>query len=429
MTKLRQIQFCIVLLALGAFVAGCAPTAEGNVLGYLVAKQLGTLGTPNIGAPPGALQGQVLHEGQPVTNAVVVVAERDGTPHTARTDSSGRYQIDGIPPGQYVPAAVGADYDEATATDALGNSRLVTIRSGETGEAPLIVLQKHVATELPQTLASAVNLTMTHAYTATSVYPPGSQAQVYAYQFERDGVVVDSVRVYLPLDLEDDQQLPLLFVVYPGGIEGWEPVSVAFADQGFALVALSPTTARGVDIDEHTLDSRVVLALAQSGALTPHVGDGPAVALGGSFSSAILHCLLRDEADEIAAWVTVGGISDAFNGTADFYAGELEIPESYATLIPALGLPNIYPLNLLRYSPIFTAEQLPPTLIVHTGADTIIPIDQAIALEDAVRGAGVPVETFYYEDTSHYLQVDENMSDAGKEMFDRIVNFARSHLQ
>jgi hypothetical protein len=79
--------------------------------------------------------------------------------------------------------------------------------------------------------------------------------------------------------------------------------------------------------------------------------------------------LVRQSGEEIAGWVTVGGISNAFAGAASFYAGELEIPPQYEYLIPALGLPNLYPLLFLRYSPVYTAAELPPTLLIHTAVD------------------------------------------------------------
>ena len=120
----------------------------------------------------------------------------------------------------------------------------------------------------------------------------------------------------------------------------------------------------------------------------------------------------------------MGGISNAFSGTASFYADQLEIPPQYEYLIPALGLPNLYPLDFLRFSPVYTAAQLPPTLIIHTDVDHVIPIDQAYQLEAALRANHVPVEVYYYKDVSHYLQIDENMTAQGREMFYRVLTFA-----
>jgi dipeptidyl aminopeptidase/acylaminoacyl peptidase len=69
------------------------------------------------------------------------------------------------------------------------------------------------------------------------------------------------------------------------------------------------------------------------------------------------------------------------------------------------------------------ASELPPTLLIHTAADRVLPIEQAYALEAAALAAGVPVETYYYTDTSHYLGIGENLTDAGREMFYMIVEF------
>ena len=236
------------------------------------------------------------------------------------------------------------------------------------------------------------------------------------------------LRLYLPTELESEAQLPLIFASYPGHVDGWESVSVALAAQGYALVAHSPLAQWEIDVDQHAFDGRIALVLARSGALSPQVGTGPAVALAGSFSSSILYRMLRVPDHEIAAWVTVGGIGNAFSSAADFYAGNISLPQRYALVIPALGAPHIYPESFLRYSPVYSAQELPPTLIIHTGADRIIPIEQAYELEHALQVAGVQVETFYYDDVSHYLQIDANMTDAGQEMFYRILDFIERNL-
>lgn len=420
-----KIIFSTILIMV--LLTACTPTTEGNVLGYLIAQRLGTLEPESTANGTGTLIGQVTHEGDPVPQASVIVAGRTGLPYTVQTDENGQYEINGIPPGQYVPSVVGVDFQETVPTDFLGTPRLVTIKAGQVIQAPTLELKRHDPVSLPDPLLPSVQLSQTANYTTTSPFPPDSAAQVYKYQFQYAGATVDTLRLYLPLNLEPDQQLPLFFIVYPGIIDGWESISVAYAAQGFGVVAISPIADRVTDVDAHAQDARVAFALARSGALTSYLSPEPAVSLGGSFTSAVLHRFLRDEGDQIAAWVTVGGIGNAFRGTADFYAGNLLIPPEYEFLIPALGRPNLHPLNFLRYSPIYTAQQLPPTLIIHTDIDRIVPISQAYELEEALRVADVPVEVFYYEDVSHYLQIDENMSSAGEEMFYLIADFVRRY--
>ena len=145
--------------------------------------------------------------------------------------------------------------------------------------------------------------------------------------------------------------------------------------------------------------------------------------MGGSYSSAILARLLRAAGDELAGWVTVGGLSNAFTGAAAYYRGEVELPPDFSLLVPALGWPSLNPLAFLRFSPVYVAGELPPTLVIHTAADRVLPIEQAEELTAALQAEGVPVDTYYYSDVSHYLGIGENLTDAGIEMFYKIIEF------
>ena len=418
---IRLIPAWLICLAL---LASCTPTPTGNVLGYLLAKQLGQLTPAPPDGPRGALTGLVMGEGAPLAGASVVVAERTGRPHAALSGADGRYRIEGIPPGQYAVAAVAPGFAEQVVSNLFGMPDLVTITASQTTDAGVLQLTPLAPVPLPQPWPASAHLQLTASGVLTAPFPAGSVATVQAYSFVREGVLVDTLRLYLPVGATTDC-LPMLLMVYPTAVDLWETVSVAFAAQGFGVVAISPAAARGTDIAAHAEDARWALLLAQSGALSPQIKGGKPVALGGSFSSAILYQLVRRSGDAIAAWVTLGGVSDAFAGAEAFYRGELEIPPQYEYLIPALGMPNLYPLLFLRYSPLYAAAELPPTLIIHTAADRVIPIEQAYRLEAALRTAGVPVEVYYYDDVSHYLQIDERMSDAGREMFDRTLDYAR----
>lgn len=420
----------LLVFLLAAQLAGCQPTPTGNVLGYLLAQRTGRLQPTPANAPRGALIGTVVDEQQqPIAGATVVVAERTGVPYVGYTDADGRYRIDDIPVGQYAPAAVAPGFGEAAHQNSFGMPTLVTIRAGEQTQAASFRLQRLQAPPLPQPWPQAAALTLTATGIVTAPFPAGSAAQVQAYTFVREGVVVDTLRLYLPTTLTATQRLPMLFMVYPTDVDLWQSVSTAYAAQGYGLVAISPVGARGTEIHAHAADAYVALMLARDGALSPHLAGEQVVALGGSFSSAILHQLVRISGDAVAGWVTVGGIGNAFAGAADFYAGRLELPPGYEYLIPALGLPNLYPLLFLRYSPVYTAADLPPTLIIHTDADRVTPIGQAYELEAALRRVGVPVEVYYYDDVSHYLQIDEFITEAGKAMFYHTLDFANRILQ
>jgi dipeptidyl aminopeptidase/acylaminoacyl peptidase len=321
---------------------------------------------------------------------------------------------------------VAPGYVESALQNAWGGPAPLRVRSGQTTEAPDLQLSPLQGDAAAPDLAT-LNLRLTAEYTATAPFPAGSAANVRAFAFDRAGVTVDTLRLYLPLNAQPGDRYPLVLFVAPTAIDDWQYVSTAFASQGLAVVGISPVVARGVDADAQADDTRAALALAQAGALGPEVGDNRPVALGGSYSSAILARLLRTAGDKLGGWVSVGGLADAFAGAADFYAGRLQMPPNYALLVPAFGLPNLYPLTFLRYSPVFVASELPPTLIVHTAADHVLPIEQAYALERAAKAAGVPVETYYYSDTSHYLGIGDNLTDAGREMFYKIVEFVKRY--
>lgn len=428
-------------------LAGCQPTPEANVIGYWIADWSGRLTADYVG-PRGSLSGVVLAEGQALAGATVLVAERNGQTHTARTAGDGSYTIDDVPPGRYVPAAIAPGYEEAQLEQSLGAPQVITVGVGRTTTVPPLELTPYTLAALPSPLATAVNLAVTARTIATTTFPSPATAAVTAFRFHYAGADVDTLRLYLPLgDNEapatEQTALPLLYMVYPTSVDLWQSISVAYAVQGYAVLAISPMATRALDIDAHAADARVALTLAQEGALSEQIRSGPTVALGGSFSSAVLHRLLRGNlpagngsarvddapANVIIGWVTVGGITNAFSGTAAFYRGELAIPAEYEFLIPALGAPNLYPLAFLRYSPVYSAAQLPATLIIHTDADHIIPIDQAYELESALRAAHVPTEVFYYKDVSHYLQIDDQMTDAGREMFYIVLEFADRMLK
>jgi len=248
---------CALTLLLGA----CTPTPEGNVIGYLLAKRVGRFEAP----PPavrGSVEGVVLTNETPLAGATVVLAERNGRPHSAQTDAQGRYRIDDAPPGQYSLAAIAPHFAESRLQDKLGLPGLVTIQADRVTEAPPITLQRHTPTPLPEPLAAATQLTLTHTAVVTAAFPAGSQAQMQAFQFTYAGAIVPNLRLYLPTNRAIEPDWPLLMMVYPTAVDAWQSVSTAYAALGFAVVAVSPVADRALNIDAHAQDARIALALA-----------------------------------------------------------------------------------------------------------------------------------------------------------------------
>jgi hypothetical protein len=319
----------VILSALSILLlSGCQLAPAVNVLDYRLAVARGEIPGPVYVGEGASLSGMVTFDGEPVAGAWAIVAERTGHPHAAQTDAAGRFRIEGIPPGAYVPAFVAAGFEEAIpATGGIGLP-LVHLAPGEERTLEPVALVPHQAAPLPQEITVQPGpLTQ-----VTAPFPPGAVAQAQSFAFTYGDpatgqpVTVETLRVYRPLEEgghegagEEDEARPLLFMVYPGTVEGWEPVSVAYAYRGYSVVAISPIAYWGLDVDAHTRDARIAFDLARRGALGElAAAEGGAVAMGGSFTSAILHRLLRDEGEHFAGWITAGGVSDAFRGAADF---------------------------------------------------------------------------------------------------------------
>jgi dipeptidyl aminopeptidase/acylaminoacyl peptidase len=149
--------------------------------------------------------------------------------------------------------------------------------------------------------------------------------------------------------------------------------------------------------------------------------------MSGSFGSLVVFRALRD-LPSVPAVVNVGGVSDSFLIVSSLYSQDLEIPPPYDTAIAALGRPDQDPAFFFAFSPVFFADRLPPTLIVHTYADEVIPYNQATALDAAMTAAGVPHELLLYEDTTHYLDA-YNPTRATHTVYERVVAFAKEYTR
>ena len=122
------------------------------------------------------------------------------------------------------------------------------------------------------------------------------------------------------------------------------------------------------------------------------------------------------------AIVNVGAVSDAFLGVQSLYDADLAIPPPYDFAVAAMGRPDKDPAFFFGFSPVFFADKLPPTLVVHTYNDEVIPYNQAEAFDSALNAAGVPHELLLYEDTTHYLDA-YNPTPGTHLVYERVLQF------
>jgi dipeptidyl aminopeptidase/acylaminoacyl peptidase len=371
-------------------------------------------------AHSGGLSGVIRDaDGQPLADAIALVATVRGQVYQARSDGRGRYRIDGVPPGRYVPLAAAWGYEE---------------RAGEPVQVIAGRLERDVDFVLSAYRPAPVvptDLQIGPPREASSAFPSPLVASRVPFSFTLDGLSINGGQLYLPPDASEP--LPTLFIVYPSAPLNWDAASVALTRDGFAVLAIGPDADRGLDIEGHVRDLRAAFQLWQEGRIKPPdsaglLADGDRwVLMSGSFGSLVLFRALRD-LPPVPAMVDVGGVSDGFLAVEALYSQDLDIPPPYDSAIAALGRPDRDPAFFFAYSPVFYADRLPPTLIVHTYADEVIPYNQAIALDLAMTEAGVPHELLLYEDTTHYLDA-YNPTQATHMVFERIVAFAREHTR
>jgi dipeptidyl aminopeptidase/acylaminoacyl peptidase len=373
----------------------------------------------------GAIGGLVHDEaGQPLADAVVLVATVKGIVYQAQSDELGTYRIEDVPPGRYVPAASKWGYDDALYSQDAEERTLVTVRSGQLASGVNFVLQEHQpwrpALDEPPVLGPP--------QTGYALFPAEVSASRVPVTFTNEGLIITTTLLYEPLEFEVTEPLPVVVATYPSPPIGWDRVSVALANEGYVVLATGPSPQRGFDIYGMARDLLKLVAYLREGQLTEHADTEREGWLTGSFGSLILYRALWEDPGGVDALVLVGSISDGFLWVQALYDVELEIPDRYATFVAALGRPDRYPEIYLGYSPTLHAERLPPTLVVHTIADEVIPYNQSVRLDEVLTAVGVTHELFLYEDTTHYLD-QVNVTPETAELYRRLALFLDRYVR
>ena len=425
---------CAALLALltcALLLAGCgavdAQTVR-NVAEYQIRKALPPLLVYREPPAPASLSGVVQDEaGQPIPNAVVLVSTVRGEDVHVRSDATGRYRLEDISPGRYVPMAGAWGYDAV-------NGPAVRLSPGQQRDGVDFILPAR----RPQPVAP-VDLQIGQPVQESSQFPQPMTATRIPFSFTLDGVRIDNGQIYLPAPQARSEignhpggtglsegTVPTLVIIYPSHPLNWNAASVALTRDGNPVLALGPHSSGGLNIDQHARNYRAALHLWQSGQLTPLGRPGDAwAAMSGSFSSLIMFKALQDLPAMPPAIVAVGGVSDAFLGVQALYDADLAIPPPYDSAVAALGRPDRDPAFFYGFSPVFYADRLPPTFVIHTTNDEVIPYNQAEALAAALAAAGVPHELLLYEDTTHYLDA-YNPTPATHRVYERVLDYVRT---
>jgi dipeptidyl aminopeptidase/acylaminoacyl peptidase len=342
-------------------------------------------------AGEGILRGCVTSsEGQPIPGATVLVSERDGTTHTARTDSSGCYEIEDIPESNYVPVAGAPGYADRTL-------RRVYIAADSQHTLDL-TLQPYT----PPDVAPGTNLRLSEPVTVTWPLPQPSEAVRREINYTSGGEPNQSTWLYTPTS--NSQQSPTLLAIYPGPADTWEGVSVPLASAGYAVIGIGPEYA--LDLDEDINELQRLVQFARAGRL-PGASSEQIAVLGGSYSGLHAMRMLRRDVGFCAA-VLLGPPSDLFDYRRRFEEGSFFPPFGLDQALIALGTPDTSPERYWRNSARYHLRpDMPPILLMHSRDDEIVPFQQSELLAAALERQQIPHDVYFFDGMSHYLRADE----------------------
>ncbi|HET7768796.1 MAG TPA: carboxypeptidase regulatory-like domain-containing protein [Chloroflexota bacterium] len=392
-----------------------------NTLQYaLVTRWWGLVGAPR-GATGGLEHsGTVLDaEGVPVAGARVLFTRWDGRAYAARTGSDGSYRLASLPREELTAVAGAPGVGEAVRRVSVG------------GRAPRIIdfrLAPPVGLASGRSTLFEPEVTAQGPVAVSSAAPVPGRALRWDLSFPaRQSVKRGRILLYLPPNSNaQTARTPLLMTAYPGPAEEWEGASIPLAEAGYAVVAYAPPY--GFTPEAAVTELRLLLEAARQGRL-PGV-DGTRVAvLAGSYSG--LHALrvLQEEhgSPALKAAVLMGAPSDLFDMRRRLEDGSFVPPFGLDQALVALGFPDREALRYWRYSGAYHVRRgMPPTLLVHSRQDDVVPYQQSELLARTLGEEGVMHELHVLDGGSHYLLSAEREA---RGIYELTLRFLGEHLR
>jgi hypothetical protein len=373
--------------------------------------------------PPGSIFGTVQdEERRPVAGAVVLVASPLGDTYQAESDASGRYRIEGVPPGRTVPVAGKRSYDDAlpqTCVAGLCFKDAVTVRPGDQASGPVLTLEPID----PPVVVLDDSLVVSPTARVEVGAPFPSSALRTHFSFERAGLRVNDCWLYEPL--EGGGPFPTMLLVLPGPVANWEIIPVPFAAQGFSVLACYPL--RGIDIDGDAADLLTALETLRQGRLPSHADTEQLALVGASFTSVHAYRLLA-LTDQFDVTLILGGLADAFSFRRDVELGTAHTRPPFDQVLMALGFPNSSPELYFQHSAIFHLEGMPPLCLLHGKDDELVPFNQSVMLDEELTRRGMPHEFYSYEGLRHYFSTSADDATT-QQMFQDSLSCLRRWLQ
>jgi hypothetical protein len=380
-----------------AFTRDPEITALRNVVHYQVVT---FLGGPKLrlDQQPGGVSGIVEDvEGNPISGATVLVASPLGHAYTAASDANGRYRLENVPPGRYVPVAGKRDYQDGlnrTCFAGMCFKHTLRVRPGREVQGADLALTR---TEPPDIVVDDSLMVSPTVKVAVGAPFPSESLRTH-FSFERAGMRVNDCYLYEPS--AGDGPFPTLLLVLPGPVLGWEIVPVPFAAEGYSVLAFYPL--RGIDIDADAADVLTALEYLRQGRIPSRADTEQLVLVGASYSSLHAYRLLG-LTDEVDVALVLGGMVDGFAFRHDVEMGVAETRPPFDQILMALGFPHTSPEQYFKYSVRYHLEGLPPLCLLHGMDDELSPFSQSVQLAEELERRGHPHEFYAYEGLKHYF--------------------------
>ena len=348
--------------------------------------------------------------GRPIERAIVIVPLPDGTTVEGRTRADGTVAVANLPVGRR-PVWVGAP-----------------------GMAPVVV-EVDVA-DPSSRVGPAIEVTLVPVVASPGVDPTDARARARGQVIEgeavplaceapvaatalrsevvatRAGIGPGQAFRYRPDD--GGARWPTILVVYPGPAASWECASIPLAAAGFEVVAYGPPY--GFDVEGEVGHLRTLMATL----------DGRPAVLAGSYSAIHALRLVQDAPPgAIRAVALMGPPVDLFDLRRRLEMEGWVPPFGLDRALVALGRPDREVARHARYSArLHVAASHPPTLVIHSRSDEVVPVAQGEAYLRALAEAGVEAEGMILDGGGHYLL--STGGEAGA-ILDRTVAFLSGH--
>ena len=256
---------------------------------------------------------------------------------------------------------------------------------------------------------------------------------VYA-SYENREMLLD---LYLPA-VRSEMMLPAIVVIRGGGWaqgdkEGFGPMAAALAKRGFAAASIEYRASGEAVFPAAVEDTKAAVRWMRANAATYELDPDSIGAIGGSAGAHL--ALFLDLTADIREFEGDGGnanLSSAVSAVVGFATpGDLGVMSgsqaAAAPLASFLGATfNDDPDLWEAASPsTYIRPESPPSLLIQSEADNVVPFKQSVQLTQRMAAAGVPVELVLISGAPHSFWNFEQWFD---DSMNRAASFFRAHL-